>query len=303
TVVSPQAPLPAQPVWGDILTGAYTGTMYQVSVVFSETMDASSATNRENYRLVGSYPTAVALDSGGMRVLLTFEDTATGIGSSDNLAVDSTVRDINGRSNTSIAPMPISDNPDDETAPTIASIHWAIDRGPYEVVVTYSEVMDADTAGDPNAYRLGEIGALQVPSSVTLSPDGKSALVVFDSFLFNPVDLLDIDLLNTIPTDANGRAFAGGGVDLPAMPDQRPGTDVTGPVIVNAIWAANERQYRVIATFSEALALDTASTAAFYILDGVPAASAQLLASSGGTKVDLTFDYVFNRHATLAVVA
>ena len=304
-VVSPQAPLPAQPVWGDldlldILPGPDTGDLYRVSVVFSETMDASSATDRENYLLAGNRPTAVALHNGGAGVLLTFEVTAAGIGSSDDLQILTTVRDINGRSNTSIAPMPISGNPDDTIAPTIDEVFWGIDKGPYEVVVKYSEVMDADTAGVPDAYKMQPSDA--APSSVTLSSDGRSAFVVFDSFLFDTIaDGLEVNFgpPDTIPTDANGQAFAGGGVTWPAIPDPHPATDVTGPIVASAVWAVDDSQYRVIATFNEALDKTYASTPEFYRLDGMSAASAQLLADSGGTKVDLRFDYVFDRHAML----
>jgi len=302
--------------WGDVTAASYAGAFYQVSVTFTETMDAGSAANRDNYTMVRfdnntntvtaelANPSAVVLDPtgdlpdapAGRRVSLTFEtadtsfqrlDAATQL--EDRLRINNVyappgkpVMDVNGRTNSSTQPLRISGSALDAAAPTVTSVVWGSNKGPYQVVVTYSEVMDAATAADPENYALNRIDA----TAASLSPDGKSALVVFGTGTFNPAHQLVID--NGDVLDINGNAHVGGiSIDV----DQAPTSDTTAPSLVSAVWAVDKKtDYQLIATFAEALDVDSANTAASYMLadsDTVLAADTAEL-QDGGRQVLVT---------------
>jgi len=300
-------PLPGQteakPIWGDVLTGEYSKTQYTTSLAFSEVMDGLSATNPENYLLGSVKPTTARMDVDGRTVVLTFGDLVTGLGISDPLRLYSTVRDINGRANVSVAPTAILPG-NETTAPAIESIYWLADSTPYQIVVEFSEVMDRDSVEVLDKWVLLDIlGDDQTSTAAVLDPTNPARLVLtFGSGVFAADTQLSLD---GEVRDINGNAYdgMGGGLVLPTVPAADPG-DFAAPSVLLATWVADSKEgYQVIVQFSEAIDADNAGV---FTLDGIASVSIEVV--DGGDLVTATFPdpatpAVFNRDARIAVSA
>jgi hypothetical protein len=288
SVTVPRSGLTPRPVWGDILsTSGYSGDKYVVSAAFSETMDAASAMDRTNYYLAGNQPSSVALDASGRKAVLTFQGTLSGIMAADKLLILGNVRDINGKRTSSVVPLSIQALPDDVLTPAIDEVSWGAGKGPYEVVVAFDEVMDAGSATDITAYTADGMN----PTAASMLPDGKTAVLVFGDAILRPSS--ELSIIGEVK-DINGNTYDGshGAVALPVAPQTRPEDDKVPPRLVSAVWALDSLDYRVIATFNEALDADTAGNALCYssttkAFTRVTAASATLL--PGGISVEIVF--------------
>jgi len=299
-------PLPgqteAEPIWGNILTGEYGKTQYAISLAFSEVMDGLSATNPENYLLGGVQPTSVQLDLDGRTVVLTFGDLGAGVGSTDQLFLYSTVRDINGRANTSAGSMTILAG--ETTAPGIASVYWLGDSQPYQIIVEFSEVMDRDSVEVRGKWVLPDhLGNDKNPTIALLDPTDPTRLVLtFGNGVFATDAALSLD---GEVRDISGNAYdgSGPGVILPTVPSADPG-DLAAPRVLSTTWAVNSSQgYQVLVEFSEAIDADHPGT---FALDGIAAAS--IVIAGGGSQATVKFPdpvtpAVFNRNARIEVSA
>ncbi|HPD29711.1 MAG TPA: Ig-like domain-containing protein [Phycisphaerae bacterium] len=298
-------PLPGQteakPIWGDVLKSEYGKTHYSVSLAFSETMDSLSVLNSENYVLGGVRPTAIQLDLDGRTVVLTFAKLTTPLGKSDQLRLYSTLRDINGRANTSVTPMTIL--PASETTPpTIESLYWLADSRPYRVVVKFSEVMDRDSVEVVDKWLLLDYGGIdRKPTQAVLNPSEPTTLVLtFENGVFATDSVLSLD--GEIH-DINGNAYdgSGGGIVLPAAPAD-DANDVSAARLLSATWMVDSNLgYLVLVEFSEAIDADHAGT---FTLDGI--GPAWTMITDGGTLVVALFPdpatpAVFNRDSRIAI--
>ncbi|MGQ9649034.1 MAG: Ig-like domain-containing protein [Phycisphaerae bacterium] len=298
-------PLPgeteAKPIWGDVLKSEYGRTHYSVSLAFSETMDSLSVLNPENYALGGVRPTTIQLDLDGRTVVLTFSKLTTTLGESDQLRLYYTLRDINGRANTSLAPMAVS--PASETTPpTIEALYWLADSQPYQVVVKFSEVMDRDSVEVVDKWvLLDQIDMDQKPTAAVLNPSEPTKLILtFDYGVFATDSLLSLD--GEIH-DINGNAYdgSGGGIVLPAAPTDDE-NDVSAARLLSTTWMVDSSLgYLVLVEFNEAIDADNAGT---FTLDGIGPASSVI--SDGGTLVFALFPdpatpAVFNRDSRIAI--
>lgn len=284
TLVPPKTGLTAKPMWGDVLASSYSGANYQISVVFNETMDAASALEPRNYYLAGMHPTSLSMDGTGRKLVLAFATTAGPIKAADKLQIMPNVRDINGHTASFGAAITILASPDDTIVPAVADLFWGANRGPYELTVTFDEVMDAESATTLNAYRLAD----SVPTAASVMPDGKSVTLVFGNALCVPTD--EFDIVADV-RDINGKVYdhSRDGA-LPGAPRSRPEDDKHAPALISVVWASDSLDYRMIATFSEAIRADNAIDPSFYVApsrSGVQATSAALL--PGGTSVELVF--------------
>lgn len=282
-LAAPRAGLTAAPMWGNAITTGYSGARIELSVVFSETMDGASATEPTNYYLAGMHPTSVAMDGTGRRLVLLFATTYGPIASADKLQILPNVRDINGHSVSLAGAVAIQANPDDQTPPAVLDLFWSTQRGPYQVTITFDEMMDAASATTVSAYRLADY----MPTAATMLPDGRTLNLIFGNALLVPTD--EFDIVGNV-YDINGRAYdhARDAV-LPGSPISRPESDVIGPSIATAVWAVDSLDYRVLVTFDEALPNDdmTTNSLSSYSVSGLPPSSAQLM--PGGTTVELVF--------------
>jgi len=209
----------AKPVWGDAAAGSYGNTQYLVSLAFSETLDARTATNIENYLLGGVHPTSVELSLTGRLVVLSFGELESGLGSADRLQLFSTIRDINGLANTEVTPLAILSG-NDTAAPQIASMLWLENALPYQVVVEFNEVMDRDSVEVVDKWVLDAAGAAEKPTAVFLDPSGPTrAVLTFELGAFAATAQLG---LSGEVRDISGNAYSGGGIALPAAPSPDP---------------------------------------------------------------------------------
>jgi len=286
-VTVPRSGLLARPVWGDILSAdGYQGDRYVLSLAFTETMDATSAMDPTNYYLAGVHPTSLVLDPTGRKLVLTFASTPVGIMAADKLQILGNVRDINGRRTSSVVPFSIQPLPDDMMPPGVNDLFWGINRGPYEVAITFDEVMDAESATNVAAYTIDGLN----PTAAAVQPDGKTVVLVFGDSVLHP--LLELSLVGTVK-DLNGNAYDGshGEVSLPAAPSIRPENDQEPAELASAVWAVDSLDYRVLATFTESLDVLAAETAACYNCDAdsglFEATSATLM--PGGITVETVF--------------
>ncbi len=276
----PKTGLTAQPVWGDVIGTGYSGSMYQVSLVFSETMDGASAMDPNNYYLVGMHPTSVKMDGTGRKVVLAFSTTYGPVGLADKLQILPNVRDINGHG-VSTSPINILSDPADQTPPAAVALFWGVQRGPYQATVTFDEVMDAVSATTLSAYRLANF----IPTEAQILSDGRTVNLTFGDALLVPTDELDI-VGNVF--DINGRAYDHSrDAVLPGAPIGLPLDDTMVPAVARAVWAVDSLDYRVLVTFDEALSMDMAANPAFYRVGMLTATSAQL--QPGGTTVEVVF--------------
>ncbi len=307
-VTSPTlAPLSGQtetkPIWGNVLTGEYSKTQYTVSLAFSEAMDGLSATNPENYLLGGVKPSAAELDFDGRTVVLTFGHVAGGLGISEPLRIYSTVRDINGQANTSVAPVAILPG-NETTAPVIESLYWLGDSKPYQILVEFSEAMDGDSVEALDTWVLSDVfGSGRKPTVAALDASDPTRLVLTFG---NGAFAADAELsLGGSARDINGNAYdgSGGGLILPAVPSADP-ADLAAPHVLSATWMADSfLGYQVIVQFSEAIDADHAGT---FTLDGI--APAWIQVANGGDWVTAKFPSlstpaVFNRDARITISA
>ncbi|MGQ9649033.1 MAG: PKD domain-containing protein [Phycisphaerae bacterium] len=286
-VAAPSSGLQARPAWGDILSpDGYHGDTYVVSVVFSETMDATSTMDATNYYLAGVHPTSVVLGPKGREVVLTFANIPGGLTSAEKLKILGNVRDINGRRTSSVVSLQIQSSPDDMLPPGISDMFWGINKGPYEVAVTFDEVMDAESATNVAAYTIDGLN----PTAAIMQPDGKTIVLVFGNSVLTPS--LELSIVGQVK-DLNGNAYDGshGAVSLPAAPSARPETDRQSPRLASAMWAIDSLDYRIVATFTEALDASTAGIPDYYEaaagFNQFKATSAVLM--PGGTTVETVF--------------
>lgn len=286
-VAAPYSGLLARPAWGDILSpDGYHGNTYVVSVVFSETMDATSTMDATNYYLAGVHPTSIVLGPRGREVVLTFANIPGGLTSAEKLKILGNVRDINGRRTSSVVSLPIQPSPDDMMPPGIIDMFWGINKGPYEVAITFDEVMDAESATNVAAYTMDGLN----PTGAITQPDGKTIVLVFGNSVLTP--LLELSIVGEVK-DLNGNAYDGshGDVSLPAAPSARPETDLQSARLASAVWAVDSLDYRILATFTEALDAGTAEIPDYYEaavgFDQFKATSAALM--PGGTIVEAVF--------------
>jgi hypothetical protein len=261
-VVEPDSGLEPRPVWGDVLAGGYDGAQYVISLRFSETMDADSCEDPDNYYMAGLHPTRIMLDDGGTLARLYFVTTPEGLAIEDKLQIQTSVRDINGRSTTSATPLDIQPSVHDLLVPGLDDYYWSVNKSVYEVAMVFDEVMDRGSASDPQAYMLGD----SVASNAKLTPDGKSIMVEFANGVYAS-DAPSLNIIGEIK-DINGRLFDGsrGEASLPGVPGQQPTNDTDGPEILEAVWAADSLDYRVIVTFNEAVDATSAAVASHYEL-------------------------------------
>lgn len=298
-------PLPgeteAKPIWGDVLKSEYGKTHYSVSLAFSETMDSLSVLNPENYVLGGIRPSVIQLDLDGRTVVLTFSRLTMPLGNSDQLRLYSTLRDINGRANTSVTPVAVS--PASETTPpTIESLYWLADSQPYQVVVKFSEVMDRDSVEVVDKWvLLDHVGMDQKPTTAVLDPSEPTTLVLtFGNGVFATDSPLSLD--GEIH-DMNGNAYdgSGGGIVLPAAPTD-DANDVSAARVLSTEWMVDSNLgYLVFVEFSEAIDADHAGT---LTLDGIGPAWSMI--TDGGNLVVVLFPdpatpAVFNRDSRIAI--
>lgn len=276
------------PTWGA------GGSDYTITLTFSEVMDKGSAGNIENYVIVRTstppvevdHPTQAVVDPLGKLVTLTFANTVggfrrAGAAEEDKLQLSAAIRDVNGRGTSQTALQTINGNAE-TTPPAVATggIKWGINKAPYQVNVTFTEVMDLASAADPANYGLG-IGNAP-PTSVTLSPDGKTAILSFESGTYTPASQLDV--LNGV-RDINGRAMAASLINQAILQDVT--ADTSKPALVSQVWSKDNLQYRALLTFTEALDATDAGTPANYTVGISSPATATL--QDGGNTVMLVF--------------
>ncbi len=259
---------------------------YRLTLSFSETMDLKSVSNLANYTMVrvdtsvtphkplGSLggPSQITVDPMGRKLTMTFASTSggfRGVTSSlirDRLLISSQVRDMNGKSTSSVQPQAIAPNAE-TNGPVIESIAWSTQNNnqPYQVVVRFNEALDAASAADAANYRVNLDGAgvtevaadaNDLPTAPTLNADGRSVTLSFsedaNAFFSSLADTLIVDAGQVL--DINGNPSAGTAAAGESIA-QDPVTDTVAPRLLSTRWVGDPslQQYRLIAEFSEPL--------------------------------------------------
>lgn len=351
-VISPTVPSATAPMWTADHGSAAGQTGYQLFLSFDETMDLASATNVANYTIVRydndentvletvGQATSALLATDGRFLTLTFANLPKGLRSSpadevrDRLRIASAVRDINGRGTISVTPIAISRNTADQAVPTVTSIKWNTlnNTRPYQVIVRFSEAMDATTATDPANYWMNRADLPgtpilpdgfddpDVPFAPKLGGDGKVLTLTFsldENALFDPAtDTLTI--VGGVIEDINGSVLAGLAEEA-VETDDGPTGDQVAPQLVSAVWDAGEpldpmdpdsppdgivTQYKLLATFSEALDREESGlNLLFWMQDPAPFGTfAPGVLQPGGHTVEVTFSGIGGPHRRLATL-
>ena len=122
----------------------FAGPGYQLTVVFNEAMDQTTAETLANYRINGTAvnPTTASLGTDGKTATLTFTTLALDTANTLDVSLAAAVTDINARAKTQVLAQAITAN-GETTKPSVVS---ATETGANQVTVVFNEVMDETTA-------------------------------------------------------------------------------------------------------------------------------------------------------------
>lgn len=275
-------PAPAATTISSITWGAdFVGGGYQVAVVFSEPMDATTAQTVGNYRINGTAtnPTTATLGGDNMTVTLVFNvpmETADTI----DISVGGSIRDAYVRTFAETLNQAVAASAGDSTAPTIATTAWAADYagGGYQATVGFNEAMDETTAETVGNYRIN--GTVTNPTTASLGNDGKTVTLTFTTLALDTANTLDVSLAAAI-TDINAQAKT-----------QVLAQAIAANVEANkpSVTSATETGVnQVTVVFGEAMDETTANVVARYTWDAVITTQTATL-QANGTDVILTLD-------------
>ncbi len=261
---------------------------YRVFLEFNEVMSKEDVENTSAWYADDPLytPSQVDLQSDGRSVELYFVTYPTLFGSAVvpmatdsrlNIGINNLITDMNGNAMDTLLDEVIQPNPDDDTRPTIESVTWAYDFGGdgYEVVVTFSEVIDFPSGNQRRHYKLASSPYASVergtPDSVEFSPssdEGRRVLLYFFEQTYNGFyndeyegemlfgnDNIDLGLANTI-MDINGNTLREVlGRDIASHPSDS--SRESGPYLVTMQWQADQKQYIADLVFNESMNIES----------------------------------------------
>lgn len=266
--------------WGPLISGGY-----QVSVVFTEALDRTSAQALSAYRVTGTGTVAHSATLGGDGKTVTVVFTGVTLTSSSHIdiGVGGTIRDINGNAMAESLNHAVSGTISTQT--TVSTVTWGANyaAGGYQVLVTFNQAVDATTAQKVDNWRI--TGGTTKPASATRSADGKTVTLVFAAALAI-TDKLDISVGDSIK-DANGNAIA----EQTGHTIAAASGDAAAPTISSVTWAANYASggYQVIVVFSEAMDRASVEASTGWRINGTTTTPSSVTLGTDGKTATLAF--------------
>jgi hypothetical protein len=271
-------------VVGSTWAANFTGS-YQLSIVFSEALDQTSAQTLTAYRVNGTATTAqtATLGNDGKTVTVVFSGVALSTGSRIDIGVGNVVKDINGNAAVQALNQAVTANAADTIAPVISAIRHVANftTGGYQITVAFNEAMSKADAETTSAYSINSAAA----TSAALGTDGRTVTLVFETAM-SIADTIDVGVGGAIK-DINGKALVlQSGEAIPAAT-----SDTTAPTISTITWAADYAGggYQVLVTFNESMDEATAETLTSYRINGTAINPTAATLGTNGKIVTLTF--------------
>lgn len=276
-----------------ITWGANSTSGYTVIASFDQALDPISAQNVANYRIHGTTttPDSATLSADNQTVTLVF-DGPLSTSTTFDLSVSNGLKSATGAAVSALSNRAPAVNSLDTTRPTVASRVWGNGETSYQVIVTFSEVVDNTTATALANYTLaGNSGAdSRLPTSAVLDETGRVVTLTFSTTTsgFRTADTLTVAAsvrdINSLSVNTASTAAV-----------TANSADTTGPTIASRAWGDSQTTYQVAVTFSEVLDRASAVTLGNYTLGGHTATVAALDAT--GRTVNLTFGTTTNGFA------
>jgi hypothetical protein len=150
----------------------FAGPGYQVTVVFNEAMDETTAETLANYRINGTAvnPTTASLGNDGKTATLTFTTLALDTANTLDVSLAATITDINARAKTQVLAQAIAAN-SETTKPSVVS---ATETGVNQVTVVFNEAMDETSANLVANYTWS---AVITTTAATLQTNGTTVIL------------------------------------------------------------------------------------------------------------------------------
>jgi hypothetical protein len=259
---------------------------YQLLATFDGDLDPDTAQTASNYRDHASNTpaTSAVLQADQRSVLITFTTVALARASTFDIGVGGGLKDSEGFGILAVADRTATQNPADQTSPTITSLVWAANATEYKVLITFDEVLDRQSATTTTNYLLqGNDGDdPENPTSASLDAMGRLVTLTFGMTMggFDSVDRFSASV--TI-LDINGRTNA----SVSSLSVDPNPADTTGPIVAG--FSRVDATHADI-TFSEVMDKENAQRAPFYTMHGGDAQVIAAVLRADGRTVRLTTD-------------